>query len=275
VTKLIYEDDVWVVAGAPDGASAHLVEQVAAKARVVFVSTASTDATVNRANVPWVFSCTPGDHTWLPVLAEAVACKHVTLFASTDHDSRAAAAELSPAGVLPTQRIDLAPGRQDLAGHVRVLQNNGSKVVMILAGPLDGARVVRVVDGLDVQIVGGPAMGRNAFITEAGDAAEGVMFPLLWDRDGDSAASDFAVRFERKFGQKPDYTAAYTYDGMSVLIQAIRLAGLNRASIRDAIRGLSGWRGVTGVIRWDPSGQNQQTVSLGVVRGGQPVPMKR
>jgi len=277
VTKLIYDDKVWAIAGAPDGPSAHLVEQVATKARVPFVSTVSTDTTVNRANVPWVFSCAPGDHIWVPVLAEAVAewttSKAVTLVASTDHDARSAAMKLSQAGVLPARRIDLKPGRKEFADYIRVLRDNGSRAVIVLAGPLDAARFVKAARHLDVKILGGPAMGQRAFVAEADDAAEDVLLPLLWDRDGNAAASNFADRFEQRFNRKPDYTAAYTYDGVTLLIKAIRRAGLNRARIRDAIRGLSGWRGATGMIRWDPTGLNVQTASLGIIRDGQPTPM--
>jgi ABC-type branched-subunit amino acid transport system substrate-binding protein len=40
------------------------------------------------------------------------------------------------------------------------------------------------------------------------------------------------------------------------LIAAIRQAGLNRTHIRDAVRELSPYSGVTGQITWDPTGHN-------------------
>ena len=75
VVRLVYEDHVWAIVGSPDGPSAHLVEQVIAKARVVFVNPISTDKTTNLVNVPWIFSCAPGDHLIAPVLARAIAAQ--------------------------------------------------------------------------------------------------------------------------------------------------------------------------------------------------------
>ena len=61
---------------------------------------------------------------------------------------------------------------------------------------------------------------------------------------------------------------------MRLLVAAVREAGLNRARIRDAVRELSPWHGITGVIDWDPLGQNQRPVRLGMIRDGRVVPME-
>jgi hypothetical protein len=67
VVRMAYMDRVWAVIGGIDGPSTHLAEQVAAKARLTLLSPASTDKTVNLANVPWMFSCLPGDHLQMDV----------------------------------------------------------------------------------------------------------------------------------------------------------------------------------------------------------------
>ena len=59
---------------------------------------------------------------------------------------------------------------------------------------------------------------------------------------------------------------------MSLLTEAIRKAGLNRVRIRDAIRDLSGYGGISGTITWDPTGQNSGAVTLGVFRKGRVLP---
>lgn len=47
--------------GGIDGATTHLAEQVVAKAHLPLIDPASTDQTVNQANIPWMFSLAPGD----------------------------------------------------------------------------------------------------------------------------------------------------------------------------------------------------------------------
>jgi branched-chain amino acid transport system substrate-binding protein len=109
-------------------------------------------------------------------------------------------------------------------------------------------------------------MGRRGFLEEAGKATEGVIFPLLHIPHKDSAG--FEKKFTSRFGYRPDYLAAHTYDTVNLLIGAIRKAGLNRARIRDAVRELSPWAGVTGIIKWDTLGGNSRTVQLGTVKAG-------
>ena len=140
-----------------------------------------------------------------------------------------------------------------------------------LAGPRDAARFMIDLrrEGLTVPIFGGPRIGRRLFAQTAGLCADGVRFPLLWEPSvAQNRSATFARRFQQHSGIEPDYTAAYTYDAMNLLIAAIRKAGLNRARIRDAIRELSSWSGVTGTIAWDPTGHNHRPVRLGIIRNG-------
>ena len=59
VVRMAYLERVWAIIGSIDGSTTHLAEQVVAKARVTQIDPASTDRSVNMANVPWVFSCLP------------------------------------------------------------------------------------------------------------------------------------------------------------------------------------------------------------------------
>ena len=96
VAKRVYDGDVRAVVGAPDGSSAHLLAQVAAKARVAVVSPVASDATSHAANVPWLFSLTPSDDAQADALAdtacsapiEARDAAGLVVISSTEHDAR-------------------------------------------------------------------------------------------------------------------------------------------------------------------------------------------
>ena len=285
VTRLVYTDKVWAIVGAPDGPSAHLVEQVVAKARLAFVNPVSTDKTTNLANVPWIFSCAPGDHLVAPVLADAIVSRTdgqgIALVAATDHDSRQFTTELLASlhrlKAFPTLRLDLRPGSTDLDLPLQRLRGSEPAVVALIAGPADSARFVSAWrdEGLVQPVFGGPSMGHRLFAKLAGESADGVVFPLLWHAGIDGKRSGgFARRLAERFGVEPDYTAAYTYDATSLLIAAVRQAGLNRAEIRDCVRELSPWLGVSGTITWDPAGHNSRAVGLGTVQDGRVTPLK-
>jgi len=290
LARAAYDSDVWAVVGSVRGDGTHLAEQVVTKARLPLVGPVDTDKTVNLVNVAWMFSLAPGDHLQAPVLAEAVlaeaAGKPFVMLSSTDHDSRLTAAELlaqfSRRGVLPAMHLSFSPVKSgeraaDLSLQLERISSVEAGAVVVIAGPGDSARAVRAIraGGLSAPIFGGAAMGRSFFLQQAGSAAEGVVFPLLFDSEASEKGRAFTRLFEEKAGGRPDYAVAYTYDAVGILVAAVRKAGLNRARIRDQLRRLSPWDGVTGRIRWDPTGQNEQPVTLGTIAHGRIVKFER
>jgi branched-chain amino acid transport system substrate-binding protein len=277
LSKAIFEDHVWAVVGSIDGAASHLAEQVAAKALVTVVSPGSTDKSVNMANVPWMFSGLPSDAAQAPVLGRALAAAgDYVLVAATDHDSRASASEvgawLSHAAHGPRLRIEFQAGEPDLEPLAARIVESRPAAVLVLAGPVPSARLVRALRGAGYRgrILGGPSFGRETFSAAVGADGDGVVFPVLYEA-GDKWER-FCGRFERRYGRRPDYAAGQAYDSVRLLVVAVRNAGLNRARINDEVRRLSPWAGVTGVVRWDPLGRNERPVSLGSLRAGRVVP---
>jgi ABC-type branched-subunit amino acid transport system substrate-binding protein len=276
VTRMAYVHKVWAVIGGIDGPSAHLAEQVVAKARLTLLNPASTDKTVNLANVPWMFSCLPADHLQAPVLARAIASqvgdKSFLLVSAVDHDSHLFTVELTKAftrhKLTPSYHFEFKPGQKNIDGLIEKIVNSKAHALVVIAGARQSAQVISAVrkKGFKGRIFGGPCMGKRSFFENAANAAEGVVFPLLYTQV--KRSNGFDEKFAARFGKRPDYLAAHTYDAVNLLIAAIRKAGLNRARIHDAVRSLSPWRGITGKIRWDPLGSNSREVHLGTVRNG-------
>ncbi|MDP6524912.1 MAG: hypothetical protein QGH15_11880 [Kiritimatiellia bacterium] len=100
-----------------------------------------------------------------------------------------------------------------------------------------------------------------------------MVFPLIYHEENGS--SSFAGTFHDRFGCSPDYMAAYSYDSVCLLIDAIQKAGLNRARICDAVKSLAPWQGVTGKIDWDGLGSNTMAVRLGRIESGRVEPLPR
>ncbi|MCY2986477.1 MAG: ABC transporter substrate-binding protein, partial [Planctomycetota bacterium] len=262
--------------GGIDGATTHLAEQVVAKARLPLLSAGSTDRTVNLANVPWMFSCLPGDQLQAPILVERVAAtigkRSFVEITTDDHDSRQFAVELSRAlnqqQISPQYHYTCKASAEDVAEVIGRTVQAAPAAVLCVADAHDTAKLMlRLREaGYRGPVFGGPAMGRRRFLQEAGRAAEGVVFPLLVDRDADS--QPFREAFLSKCGTEPDFAATCSYDAVKLLVAAIRQAGLNRARIGDAIRELAPWPGAAGTIQWDPLGSNRRPVRLGTIREG-------
>jgi branched-chain amino acid transport system substrate-binding protein len=274
LVRLAYSEKVWAIIGGIDGPSTHLAEQVVAKARLVLISPASTDKTVNLAGVPWMFSALPGDHLAAPVVGEALLVSHESfvICAATDHDSHMFLAELrkfvASNGARPAFEYEFKAGTLDFSELAARVAQSKAGAAVVIAGPADSARLVTALrrEGFSGRLLGGPWVARREFLQAAGDRAEGLLFPLL--EDDSPALQRFAQVFTARFGVAPDYAASQAYDSARLLIAAIRKAGLNRARIYDAVRGLSPWNGVSGMIKWDLVGQNVRTVRLGRIQGG-------
>jgi branched-chain amino acid transport system substrate-binding protein len=285
LARMVYSEPVWVVIGSASGEATHLAEQVAVKAGVPLVSPVSTDKTVNLANVPWVFSLVPGDHRQAPLLVErlltATAGRPFVLLSATNHDARLATEELLAAlrrqQATPALHLAFAPGpagSDSLAREMENVRATSPAAFLVVAGALDSARAVKLLraQAFGEPIFGVAPMGRSCFLGEAGGAAQGVTFPLLFDPGGSDPAPEFARRFAARFGHQPDYAAAHAYDATCLVVAAVRQAGLNRARIRDALQTLPPWQGVTGTVSWDPTGQNDRPILLGTIAEGRIIP---
>jgi branched-chain amino acid transport system substrate-binding protein len=281
VTKLVYEHGAWAILGAIDGAATHLAEQVALKTRVTLLSTGSTDETANMASVPWMFSCLPSDEAQAPLLAAALAAAAdggpFVVAAASDHDAHATLVALrralSARRLTPTSLVEFDPIERDLGPLATRLLDVGPRAAVVLAPPDAAARLVGELrrHGFAGPLIGGPRLALSSFGRAAGERSEGVVVPLLWTPSVEW--DSFARMYENRWGEPPDHAATWSYDAVRLIADAVRHTGLNRARIRDAVRGLAPWPGVGGAVRWNALGQNEGPVGLATWTRGRLQPL--
>lgn len=270
VTRMVFDRGAWAILGAIDGAAAHLAEQVALKARVTLVSSGSTDETAHMASVPWMFSCLPSDRAQAPVLAgvltTAAAGGPFAIAAAAEHDAHAALVELrralSARRLTPATLLEFDPRGGDLGPLAARLLTSRPEAIVVLAPAEAAARLVVALRGRGFAgaLIGGPTLALNAFARRAGESAEGVVVPLLWEPSAEW--DSFARVYENRWREPPDHAAAWSYDAVHLAADAVRRAGLNRVRIRDAVRALAPRPGVAGTVRWNALGQNEGPVGL-------------
>jgi branched-chain amino acid transport system substrate-binding protein len=279
VPRLVYEQEVWAILGSIDGASTHLVEQVAAKARIPILNPGSSDKTINLANVPWMFSCLPGEHLQvsplIQVLKQNLGDGQLIMVSGTDHDSRVFSHEFSQSlaaeGIALAFHYQLEPGQaREFSFFGKIVES--SSCLVLAASAQDSAPFVRELRerGYAESILGTSLFGRRFFVEEAGASADGVLFPLIGRID---QQDEFSARFRERTGHDADFAARQAYDAVRLLAHAIRRAGLSRTEIRDALRDSAPWQGIAGVVDWDPLGHNQRAVTIGTIKDGRIVPV--
>jgi len=257
--RVVYTQKVWAIIGGIDGATTHLAEQVVPKALLTLINPTATDRSIHTAYVPWTFSCVPGDNVLAPLISGELKIRATpfALVSGTDHDSRAFLSQLEHAfaqdKLAPTLHLESssAMATEDIGSR---LAASGVKVAVIIAAE-SGTSLIKTArgGGYSGLILAGPWIAR----AQPDPALDGVLYPALGE-----IQPDFRERFVSRYSKEPDYTAAHGYDAATILVAAIRKAGLNRARIRDAVQALSPFHGITGTIEWDDLGQNQRPVRL-------------
>jgi branched-chain amino acid transport system substrate-binding protein len=273
LTHRVFDDRVWAIIGAPDGAATHLAAQVAIKANLLVLSPGSTDVSVHAASSPWMFSLSAGDDRQAERLAEALAetSRPFVVAAAAEHDSFAALQQLRRAlaarGRSPQAILEFAPGAAASEELTARLLDPAPASIVVLAPPRAAGPLVAALRrrGFGGRLLGTAPLATRAFRRAAGAAANGVVVPLLvqpgprWDA--------FARRYEERFGEAPDAAAGLAYDAVCLIAESVRRGGLNRAQMLDALRALSPWNGVTGVVTWEAPGTNARPIGLGTWRG--------
>src|SRR5664279_186668 len=92
--RLIFEENVCAMMSSGDGRNGHLIEQVAAKTRIVYLSSWESDPTLAEAFVPWYFNCAPTDIQQADALNEEIYIKRnltkIAAVSGNDYDSKLA-----------------------------------------------------------------------------------------------------------------------------------------------------------------------------------------
>ena len=113
----------------------------------------------------------------------------------------------------------------------------------------------------------------SEFLKIAGEDAESIVSTCQYNPKADNPKlKQFQSDYLERFGIKPDVFAAHAYDGMNLIVAAIRQKGLNRVLIRDVLTDLKtfqGYEGVTGQIVLDGSWNDIGKIWMTKVKNGE------
>jgi branched-chain amino acid transport system substrate-binding protein len=133
--------------------------------------------------------------------------------------------------------------------------------------------------GYEGRIVTTSAFYSGQVIREAGEAAEGVMFPLPpFDRTSEKEpVLSFVNRYMDTYQRAPDVFAAHGYDAMGLTIKVMSVAKPpeNMEILRALNFGVAEFMGVTGPILFDDFGNVKHYPMMFLVSGGQVLSYQR
>lgn len=186
----------------------------------------------------------------------------------------------------------LDPQLQKIVEELKGYKDAGA--IFLAVNEVDGAKLVKMIRdaGIRNMVVGPNYLATQSFFNsvrklpgksdEFGHYTNGMLVaaPLLFDTANETA-QNFKNRYIEKYGEAPDWVAAYAYDTAHMLVQGLKNAekkpetandlAATRAAIKDdlADRVLAdeGIPGVSGVTYFDRQGEAQKPTFIGIYSG--------
>jgi branched-chain amino acid transport system substrate-binding protein len=244
-----------------------------------------TNATLTRQGNPWLFRVRPDDS--IAALAMVKYLKEDTIFTKIGilHDTDAfgtGGADLveqyaKEYGLSVVRREKYTTKDKDFTAQLLSLKNAGAQVMIVYApNPEDAAVVMRQYRqlGSPFKYFGSPSSQTKDALNLAKDAAEGLLAVADFVPGQSEVNRKYAEDYKKEYGEEFDGLSAWTYDGLHILVNAIRKAGENRAKIREAIVATQGYKGVLGTFSFTPNGDGLSEVSVVQIAMGKPKLLK-
>lgn len=279
-TKLIEQDGVVAIIGATGTGQSMAIRGDIQRAAIPQVSMAG--GTVITAEFdPLVFQ-TPWSNTIVvPFVLQAVRdAGHTKIAVLSDtggygKDGMPIIEEnAADAGLTIVANETFNPGDTDMTTQLTKVRSSGADAVVLWTAGKEAATIMKNAEGLGmlddpspVAFFGGSGQARLEFASGAGAASDGFTFgtgrSLIPDNWGPiseqrTVVTQFAERYEERFGERPDIFAGHAFDAISIVEEGLRTAGADAsgAQLRDAIESIDGLTGFGGVFSFSPTDHN-------------------
>lgn len=155
--------------------------------------------------------------------------------------------------------------------------NNAKPDAVYIAGYYaDTSRIVKQGRelGIQLQFFGTTAIEDSKFLELAGNAAEGIIYPLATGFDANlqnTITKNFVDSFKKRFNYEPGWVEAQSYDAMMLICKAISNIQLpvTGTKIKDYFDLMGEYHGCTGKIVFDENGDVIKPVSFKVIKSGE------
>lgn len=281
VVKMDDEKD-WVFLGSIDDNVSHIALRAALKLEIPMVCTGDPDPTFTETNIPWVIRVISDDrqssYALLNYIHEKEGHSRVAVIRANNRYGRVGIKEYSDASVRVGHPIVIEErfndGETDFKSQVERIKKTSPDAILIWGNAKESALILQQIRamGMKQPVYGSDRMVSPEFLKIAGNLAEGIVTTCQYDPDADNPKlKTFHASYLKRFGEEPDVFAAHAYDGMNIIIDAIRKVGLNRVLIRDVLVDLKtfqNYQGVTGKIVFDQSWNDIGDIFMAEVRQG-------
>jgi branched-chain amino acid transport system substrate-binding protein len=281
IVKMDFDEHVWAMLGSIDAASTHIALRATLKLEIPIMDTGTTDPTVTETRIQWLLHDFPDDRQQGYALADYIInqlkLKRIAIIRANNRYGRKGDEKFIDMarrlGHEPALLMKYSDDQRDFSKLLGAVEANHADALVLWADAETAGRILKQMRsmGMKQPVFGSSRVAYPEVIRVAGTAAEGLVAVSAMDpARTDPKWVSFRERFVQRFHSEPDPYASYAYDGMTILIAAIRKAGLNRGRIMDALRGyeMKEYQGVSGRAFFDYSLNNIAPVTFARVKNG-------
>lgn len=249
-------------------------EPQVAKAEIPGMYAGGGDAVHAKKN-PWLFRIRPYDGLQALALArhatESLGKKKIgIIYVQNDFGQPGAiAAEkvVKAAGAEVVGMEAYAFTDNDMSAQIQALKNAGADCIICISYGKDGALVLKLAKemGIDLPIIVSSGVmvpaARNLIAPDELANVNGVMDAYLAPERGPEVAA-YIKNFKDRFKIEPDPYGSCYYDGAWILKKVMDEVGTDRVKIRDGLRKVKDYKGITNVFTTDADGNMVHSLAV-------------
>ena len=264
--KLATIDQVPVIIGAFGSSITLAIAPLAEEKRVVLFSASSTADAIRDAG-DYIFRNVPPNRAQGKTAAEFV-LQHLrhkracVLYMNNDYGvslSQSFAEHYPKGGGTIACTETYNPGATDFRAQLAKIKSHGPQIVFFPGHYEESGLILKQAKelGLAAIFVGGDGSYSPELIKIAGGAANGSYYTLMsmGGSGAEARTREFKRRFMSQYAEEPDVYAAYAYDALNIVAEAMRTGGTSPDEVKKALYGMRGFIGVTGLTSFDSNGE--------------------
>ncbi|HSB20166.1 MAG TPA: ABC transporter substrate-binding protein [Anaeromyxobacteraceae bacterium] len=293
--QLIEEDKVLAIIGPSTSGETMAIKNVAEEAKTLLLSCAAAEVIVNPV-AKHVFKTPQKDSDAVIRIFEQMkkmGATRIGVLSSNTGFGKAGKEQIEK--LAPAHGIQIAASEvydkaaTDLTAEVTKMKAAGVQAIVNWSIEPAQALVIKNARqiGLTIPIFQSHGFGNIQYVTAAGAAAEGVIFPagrlLVADELPDSNPQKkvlvgYRNAYEARYKEPVSTFGGHAWDAFEILAEAVRRAGTAPEKVRSAVEGLHGFVGTGGVFHFsatDHNGLDASAFEMLTVKGGRFVPLAR
>jgi branched-chain amino acid transport system substrate-binding protein len=281
--KLITQDHVSAIIGAHSSSNTLAMRDVTEREKVVHMTPASGADSITEPGHPYMFRYTLYNGQQGPALARYVTgklnLKDVAIIAENSDFGRTGAEAFKKTmeneGLGNVLSLEFyKQGDKDFYPQLTKIKNMNPSAILISGNITEGAQLIKQIRdlGMNTQLFGFASLANDKFIELAGKSAEGIISIGTFE-PGDynyfPNSKKMVETYKQKYGKNPDMQVANGYGSMQIFAEAIRLAGGgDREKIREGMKQLKEFQGVTGPVTFNENNQSYQMLIFEKLENG-------